>query len=374
MTETCDALVIGGGFYGLYLAEFLADRFERVVVCERNADLMQRASLHNQARVHNGYHYPRSILTAVRSRVNFERFVNEFRPAIDNRFEKIYAVGRRLSKISADRFYQFVGRIGAPMQPADRSVCSLFDPGYVEAVCRVTEHAFDAVILKTLMADRVRRAGIDVRLRTEVAGVKPASAGAIEVSLAGHNATSVLRADHVICCAYSQLNQPGAAEGLPQVPLKHELTEIALVKVPEPLRRLGVTVMCGPFFSCLPFPARGLHTLSHVRYTPHGHWYDGNEGFRPAYELCSTAPRQSAYAHMVRDAARYLPAMAECRYHESLWEVKTVLPSSEIDDSRPILFKPHFGMRNYHLVMGAKIDNVYDVVDVLGQTLAGGTP
>src|SRR5262245_66053586 len=90
MTETCDALVIGGGFYGLYLAEFLADRFERVVVCERNADLMQRASLHNQARVHNGYHYPRSILTAVRSRVNFERFVNEFPPAIDNRFEKIH--------------------------------------------------------------------------------------------------------------------------------------------------------------------------------------------------------------------------------------------------------------------------------------------
>ena len=26
--------------------------------------------------------------------------------------------------------------------------------------------------------------------------------------------------------------------------------------------------MCGPFFSAMPFPARGLHTLSHVRYTP----------------------------------------------------------------------------------------------------------
>jgi hypothetical protein len=25
-------------------------------------------------------------------------------------------------------------------------------------------------------------------------------------------------------------------------------------------------------------------------------------------------------------------------------------------------------MRNYHLVMGGKIDNVYDVLDVVGQT------
>ena len=30
-----------------------------------DADLMQRASYANQARVHNGYHYPRSLLTAL---------------------------------------------------------------------------------------------------------------------------------------------------------------------------------------------------------------------------------------------------------------------------------------------------------------------
>ena len=113
-----------------------------------------------------------------------------------------------------------------------------------------------------------------------------------------------------------------------------------------------------------------MHTLSHVRYTPHFHWFDDGPEYRPAYEVFDQAARQSAFPHMVRDAARYLPALADCRYRESLWEVKTVLPRSEVDDSRPILFKPHHGLRNFHVVLGGKIDNVYDVMDEIEREFA----
>jgi hypothetical protein len=71
----------------------------------------------------------------------------------------------------------------------------------------------------------------------------------------------------------------------------------------------------------------------------------------------------------VRDAARFLPALAKCEQHGSLWEVKTVLPRSETDDSRPILFRPNHGAPNYHVVMGGKIDNVYDVADEIAAHL-----
>ena len=87
-----------------------------------------------------------------------------------------------------------------------------------------------------------------------------------------------LRAGRVFNCTYSQLNALLYRSGLPAVPLKHELAEMALVDVPPQLKSLGITVMDGAFFSCMPFPPRGLHTLSHVRYTPHGHWYDGLPG------------------------------------------------------------------------------------------------
>ena len=56
LTGCLDAVVIGGGFYGGCLAAFLAERFRRVLLVEKEPDLLTRASFVNQARVHNGYH------------------------------------------------------------------------------------------------------------------------------------------------------------------------------------------------------------------------------------------------------------------------------------------------------------------------------
>jgi hypothetical protein len=65
---------------------------------------------------------------------------------------------------------------------------------------------------------------------------------------------------------------------------------------------------------------------------------------------------------MIKDAMRYVPSLKECRYVDSLWEIKTLLPLSETDDSRPILFKKDHGLQNLTCVMGGKIDNIYDVL------------
>ena len=66
---------------------------------------------------------------------------------------------------------------------------------------------------------------------------------------------------------------------------------------------------------------------------------------------------------MLKDARRYLPILEESKYIDSLWEVKTVLPRSEVDDSRPILFKEDHGLEGLTSIMGSKIDNVYDMVE-----------
>jgi hypothetical protein len=68
---------------------------------------------------------------------------------------------------------------------------------------------------------------------------------------------------------------------------------------------------------------------------------------------------------MLRDAARYLPIVRESAYRGSLWEVKTVLPASEQDDGRPILFRPNHGLPGLTCILGGKIDNVYDVIQEL---------
>jgi glycine/D-amino acid oxidase-like deaminating enzyme len=362
MDTECDAAVIGGGFFGCMTALRLRQQHRRVVVLERSDHLLGRASYHNQARVHNGYHYPRSLTTALRSRLNFPRFVAQFNSCIERGFDAYYAVARQFSKVTATQFRNFFRRVGAPLDPAPPAVRRLFNDDLVEEVFRVQEYAFDAVRLRDLLGRWLAEAGVEVRPGAEVVRVR-AQAGRLLLEVRGPEGEAEWTAGEVFHCTYARVNQVLAASGLSLVPLKLEWTEMALVEVPDLLRKMGITLMCGPFFSVMPFPPRGLHSLSHVRYTPHDAWQEGDGRHVPGGEETARRPRQTSFAWMVQDAARYVPILKECHYRDSLWEVKAVLPRNEADDGRPILFRRHHGLPNFHCVLGAKIDNVYDLLD-----------
>lgn len=352
-------LIIGGGFFGMYLADHLARKGHSVRLVEKDTDFMQRASLTNQARVHNGYHYPRSMLTAMRSQMSFPRFCEEFRECIDNSFEKYYLVGKVLGKVTARQFEQFCRRIGAPCEPAPTRITALLNSSLVEAAFETIEYAFDSVKLKQLMGARLADAHVAVQFGIAAERVEVDGKNHLVAVLS--NGDRIGGLDHIFNCSYSMINSMNLHSGLPIIPLKHELTEMALTEVPESLRNCGITVMCGPFFSVMPFPSRGLHSFSHVRYTPHHEWYDrSGAAYVDAHRHAAASPHRSAWAAMIRDAARYIPALENSRRVDSMWEVKTVLPRSESDDSRPILFRPNHGLTGYHCVMGGKIDNVYD--------------
>jgi hypothetical protein len=171
-------------------------------------------------------------------------------------------------------------------------------------------------------------------------------------------------ARRVFNCTYSQINKLLKNSLLNLLPLKHEVTEMALVKLPEELRGIGVTVMDGPFFSVMPYPSRKLHTLSHVRYTPHQSWTDLDQ-YMDGHRLLSEHLPSSNYPFMLRDSQRFLPLLAEAEYVDSLFEIKSVLLQNEVNDGRPILFKKDYGLKGLHIIMGSKIDNIYDVLEVV---------
>ena len=75
----------------------------------------------------------------------------------------------------------------------------------------------------------------------------------------------------------------------------------------------------------------------------------------------------SVYSVQRTLAERYLPCMVDCDYEDSLWEVRTVLPMSEYDDSRPILYVEDCGLKGLTCILGAKIDNIYDMIDFVQQ-------
>lgn len=362
-------VIIGGGFFGSYLAEYASLRGHKVVLLEEAAELMTRASKINQARVHNGYHYPRSVLTGLSSAMSFPRFVAEFKDSIVSDFSMYYMIGMALSKVTAKQFRFFCERIGAPYEPAPSAIRKLTNPSLIEDVFSVTEYAFDVNALRRTMEARLAAAKVNVTLNARATRVESSSEGLkVLYEIAGES--GCVAADHVFNCTYSYLNCLLSRSSVELVPLKHEMTEMCLVDVPEHLKKIGITVMCGPFFSVMPFPSARLHSFSHVRYTPHFEWTDSPSGpYEDAENVYESCARDTAWRLMVRDASRYIPSLIDCEYRDSIWEVKTVLPRSESDDSRPILFLPNYGMKGLHCIMGGKIDNVYDAVSAIEKSL-----
>lgn len=364
--EHVDALVVGGGFYGCSIALALKHdlRLPRVRLIERESSLMARASYANQARLHNGYHYPRSLTTAVRSRINLPRFAEQYRDCVVDDAKSLYAVARRNSKVSARQFAKFCRQIGADIRPAPPSLTRLFDDRAIEAVFLVTEYAFDAAKLRAQVEAELTAAGVEIQPSAQVRRVTLDDSASIHVEIDTHAGEQAATADWVFNCTYARLNhvdglQHGGAR------LKFEITELALVEVPVELSTLAVTVMDGPFFSTLPFPDRGLHSLSHVRYTPHFSWTPADAGNADPYAVLAAYDKPSRAGRMIRDAARYLPCLADVEPVDSLFEVKTILLANEVDDGRPILFEQHPDHARCYNVLGGKIDNVYDICAML---------
>lgn len=356
-----DLAVVGGGFFGVRLALLMARRGRDVLLLEREAGILGRASWRNQARVHNGYHYPRSFSTANGSHRHYERFLAEMAGCVDAGFEHLYAVARAGSFTTAAQFERFCRELGLRLRPPTAAARDLFDPDRVEAVFLVREAAFDARAMRArLQAAVAAEPRLTLALGTEVTRVELGAEPAMLATSRGP-----VRATAVLIVAYAGINALLRASGIEPLDLKAEITELCLVDPPPELQGRGVTVMDGPFFSCMPMPAERCHSLTHVRYTPHASWDLRRDLPRPPYAVLEGYDGHGRFLHMQRDAARYLPALRGVRPRGSLFEVKAVPNRHELDDGRPIMVRRHSTAPLCASVLGAKLDSVFELEDAI---------
>lgn len=358
-----DYVVIGGGFYGCCLALYLRSVSDKVLLVEASDALMTRASRVNQARVHTGFHYPRSAVTAVKSKLLHRKFLEDFPEAIVDEFQMLYAIARRRSKVTAKKFYRMFSEMDAPIDVAQPNDRALFDGDMVEEVFACFEAAFDYSVLADQMAERLEAAGISLRLSTSVESIEAARSSVT----AGLSDGSEITARYAFNITYAQINNMLEKAQLPKARLKYEVAELALIEPPEELKSRGITVMDGPFFSAMPYPSAGLYSLTHVRYTPHESWSD--EGAIPdPYRHFAGRQYETRYAFMRRDAQRYLPCLEDATYQRSIYDVKTVLVKNEQDDGRPILYHQAPQGSRIISILGGKIDNIYDLFEAVKST------
>mgnify|MGYP000434855129 CR=1 FL=1 len=163
--------------------------------------------------------------------------------------------------------------------------------------------------------------------------------------------------------------------------IKYEKCEIILCEVNEKLKKTGITVMDGPFFSIMPFGKTGLHSLTSVAFTPHETSYeqvaefpcqkekkvDNSHCIPGSLENCNVCQLKpdSAWAYMSSLTRKYLKEELNFTYHSSLYSIKPILMNSEVDDSRPTLIRKHCSKPTLISVLSGKINTVYDLDEVL---------
>lgn len=372
MNKTFDYIIIGAGIYGLYAAKLLAPQGCKIAVLEYDSEGFQRASYINQARVHNGYHYPRSYSTAIKSARYFERFSKEFEFAIHNKFQKIYAISGKYSLSNAEQFVKFCQNASIPVKAINGD--KYFKKDMVEGVFETQEYAFDAFKIRdSLLAELANYNNVELFYNSRIEAVND-DGDHYHLNLNNEREFST---PTVLNATYASVNQLLDLFGLEKFRLKYEICEISLCHVNHALQGAGLTLMDGPFFSVMPFGLDGTYSLTSVTFTPHVTSYadlptfkcqkDNPECSPGQLANCNTCPARprTAWTTMQQLAKKYLNPEIELTFDKPLFAIKPIPNASEIDDSRPTIIKESHSQPRFISVLSGKINTMYDLEMIL---------
>lgn len=385
--DSYDKIIIGAGLYGLYAAARCARNGQRVVILEYDPEPFMRATFINQARVHMGYHYPRSLTTAEKSAGYFRRFCEEFPFCLYRSFDQIYATSREFSWTNAAQFQHFCDAAGIPCEEVAAS--RYFKPGMVDGAFLTEEYTYDAQVLKKFFLDSLEQYScVTISYKARIREIR-SDGKQWEILYSSDENEYAAEAPFVLNASYASVNQvmkmaERSLEDLTSVKdadfhpfrIKYELCEIILCNVSDNLRNTGLTVMDGPFFSIMPFGQTGMHSLTSVTFTPHKTCHESFPSF-DCQKGTGCTPDQlgncndcvhkpdSAWTYMSHLARKYMKEAYQISYDHSLFSMKPILVDSEVDDSRPTAIRVNCNRPTFISVLSGKINTVYDLDEYL---------
>ena len=366
-----DKIIIGAGIFGLYAAVKSVAKGEKVLILEYDAAPFKRASWINQARIHGGYHYPRSHSTAKTIACYFKRFAEDYNFSILRDFKQIYATSTKFSYTNANQFAKFCNATKIPCESIHPEI--YFKPKLCDGAFVTSEYTFDAkTIGEHLLKLLLPSSNFAILFNSRIKEINKQTSTWLLQTNHGEFATP-----YVVNTTYASLNQILLKAGLESFAMKNELCEIILCRVSDNIKNVGITVMDGPFFSLMPFGKTGYHSLTAVGNTPHMSSCDTLPKFScqlkckdcNQYELanCNTCEHKpfTAFQDIYKLAKKYLRDEIEIYYQQSLFAMKAILLDSEVDDSRPTIVKFSCDKPKFLSIFSGKINTIYDLDEIL---------
>lgn len=363
-------LVIGAGLYGRYCADLFKKRGHHVSIVAEDDSLefdqsdTNTASLVNQARIHNGYHYPRSLATAIESSKNYHRFKEDFKDAVID-FDQYYAIPKRGSLTSSKQFKEFCDRLNVKCEETKLSMTT----DQVDKVFDTDEVAIDTKIMMQIAEDTLeydffyKGRVIDLEDNSNIVMLDNLTTTSKlcnwHVKIKDHRGSiSYLPGsyDLIVNCTYASLNRVERLAKVKETSIRSELCEIAIFRDPKNhLQNSGITFMDGPFISFMPWSKDNLYSLTSVCHTPH----EASKEFSLYLDVRRSYSRRSMMIALMKKFIK--PEIVEdLEFEASKFVIKTISDNADVDDNR--LVNVSFDEeRKFVSILSGKLDAIYEV-------------
>ena len=336
------AVVIGGGVHGLTSSIALAREGIDVTLIEKNKELMQGTSGATHNRAHMGYHYPRSIETAVECLEGLNFFKRKYSEALFYPKDVYYLIEKNKSKTSVQGFIDFCTEMKIPYEMEDSS--SFWNNDLIAAGFKVPEPVFKIKSLTNLLEKEASGLGVNIRKGSEVVGLE--KNGSYKVVTREKGEKKNYKADIILNATYAYSNNVLKALGLEEDMTRYLLqrTEIIAVRSKKPVPSL--TVLDGEFISVMQY---GENPELYLVYDVIHSNVDKEEG----YFLNHSKKYPTNLKKMIEHGAKYFMYMRELEYVESLYGSRPV-PLKIAGDSRKTRIKSHKGAPGVYSILEGK--------------------
>jgi len=295
-------LVIGAGIFGSVTALVLSENTHNsVTLIEETDDILNKASKHNHNRLHLGFHYPRSIETARQSVTGLVSFFINFKEAINNIFPKYYLV-ERTGKTTAEEFIIFCDEMNLFYKEEWPDIS--LNKDNISLSLLTEEPGFDFTIIKNIIKEKLNKSKVKVIFNKSIT-----------------NKSDCLNYDVIINCTYANINNVNNIFNISPLNLKHQDVFIPIIKLD--IKRIGLTIMDGPFCSVMPFGFnRDQYLLYHVKHSV----LDQQIGFDYTHKDSSLN-----YGTILNESLKYYTFLNKAEYVDYYRTVR-VLPINDNDE------------------------------------------
>lgn len=321
--------IIGGGIFGLSAALQLDKKYE-VTLFEQFNDILQGATYANHNRHHYGFHYPRSVETALQCLGSAKEFEDIYSDSVVWDFDNYYCVSKEKSKTTPADYLSFCDGIGLEYSKEWPSE-GVLDTSKIALCLKVKEAVYSFQILKSILIKRLEKSTtIDIRLNSTVLSGSIRNNGDKVLKVNEKGIISSYEFDFLINATYANYNKFCEWFNLEPRQFQFNLQELDIVELPTSPKRIGITIQDGPFPSILPIGNTNQYLLAHVETSQLIR--EISTGSIPLTQRLNYL--ESNWDEIKRSCAEYIPILEESKYIKSIFVDRVVDATRLHDDAR----------------------------------------